>query len=402
MNGMKVRIVVPALVAAMAMAGGGAGTAALASAGASPSPIKVGWIVEKTGLYASYITSYDQGFTIGLQYATNGTNKVNGHPIQVNLEDDADDPTTAVTDFKSLVGAGYKIIGGTGDSGIADELYPLAAQNKVVYISGAAADDAITGANKYTFRSGRQTYQDVATAASYISALGKNKKVVVLAQDYSFGQSYVTDTQSSFKKLHDHVSDILVPLTTSDFTGTATQVAADHPNIVFLAWAGATAFPLIQSLANAGVFSKGAKVITGLATIATYPYFTQYFGTNADYLSLYVSQGSKNAANTYLVSHEQSEFSSPADLFASDGFVAGEEVVRAAATGGASQSVNSMIKGLSGWKFLAPKGMEQIRAADHALLQPMYQVSLSPSNVVKVTKVLSATQTAPPVTSFRG
>jgi branched-chain amino acid transport system substrate-binding protein len=356
-------------------------------------------IVEKTGLYSTYIAEYDQGFNIGLQFATKGTDKVDGRPIKVTFEDDADNPTTAVTDFKSLVGAGYKIIGGTGDSGIADELSPLASQNKVLYISGAAADDKITGANKYTFRSGRQTYQDVQAAKSYISALGTKKRVVVLAQDYSFGQSYVTDTASAFTKLHDKVKDILVPLTTTDFTGTAAQVAADHPNIVFLAWAGATAFPLIQDLSNAHVFAHGAKVITGLANIATYPYFTQYFGKNADYISLYVSQGSTNAANKYLISHEKSEYSASADLFSADGFVAGEMVARAAATGGSTTSVASMLKGLAGWSFLAPKGAETIRASDHALLQPMYKVSLSAKNVAKVTKFLTAKETAPPVTA---
>ena len=76
----------------------------------------------------------------------------NGHPVDVTVDDDGDSATTAVTDFKSLVGAGYKIITGTADSGIATELAPLAAQNQVLYISGAAAADQITGANKYAFR----------------------------------------------------------------------------------------------------------------------------------------------------------------------------------------------------------------------------------------------------------
>ena len=62
---------------------------------------------------------------------------------------------------------------------------PLAAQNKVLFISGPAATDAITGINKYTFRSGRQTYQDVKTAATFLKGVGK--KVTVFAQDSAFG-----------------------------------------------------------------------------------------------------------------------------------------------------------------------------------------------------------------------
>jgi branched-chain amino acid transport system substrate-binding protein len=60
-----------------------------------------------------------------------------------------------------------------------------------------------------------------------------------------------------------------------------------------------------------------------------------------------------------------------------------------------------MIKGLSGWTFLAPKGTEQIRASDHAVLQPMFQVKLTESangtfSPVLV-KTLSDAATAPPV-----
>ena len=43
---------------------------------------------------------------------------------------------------------------GTGSSGVAVQIAPLAAQNQVLYISGPAAADAITGINKYTFRAG--------------------------------------------------------------------------------------------------------------------------------------------------------------------------------------------------------------------------------------------------------
>ena len=48
------------------------------------------------------------------------------------------------------------------------QVAPIAAQNKVLFISGPAATDAITGINKYTFRSGRQAYQDVPPPATFI------------------------------------------------------------------------------------------------------------------------------------------------------------------------------------------------------------------------------------------
>jgi branched-chain amino acid transport system substrate-binding protein len=372
----------------------GAGTAK-----AKPA-IKVGMILEQTGIYSAYETEWRQGFNIGLKYATNGTDKVNGQKLDINWDDDADNPTTAVSDFKAYVGAGYKIIGGTGDSSIADELAPLAAQNKVLYISGAAADDAITGVNRYTFRSGRQTYQDVQTAKSYVQALGTGKTILVLGQDFAFGQSYVTDATNAFKSLGDTVDSLLVPLTTTDFTSTALQVQQDHPDIIFLAWAGTTGAPLMQALSQEGALTT-AHVVTGLANIATYPFYGT-IGTSFNYLSLYVSAGSTNKPNEYLVKAMEQKYQQPPDLFTPDGFVWAQMLVRAIQSGDGT-NVNAMIKGLAGWSFLAPKGEQTIRVSDHAMLQPMYQVDLvqtiNGGYKPVVLRTLSASVTAPPVTA---
>ena len=370
-----------------------------ATAKAKPA-IKVGMILEQTGIYSAYETEWRQGFNIGLKYATNGTDKVNGQKLDITWDDDADNPTTAVSDFKAYVGAGYKIIGGTGDSSIADELAPLAAQNKVLYISGAAADDAITGVNRYTFRSGRQTYQDVQTAKSYVQALGTGKTILVLGQDFAFGQSYVTDATNAFKSLDDTVDSLLVPLTTTDFTSTALQVQQDHPDIIFLAWAGTTGAPLMQALSQEGALTT-AHVVTGLANIATYPFYGT-IGTSFNYLSLYVSAGSTNKPNEYLVKAMEQKYQQPPDLFTPDGFVWAQMLVRAIQSGDGT-NVNAMIKGLAGWSFLAPKGEQTIRVSDHAMLQPMYQVDLvqtiNGGYKPVVLRTLSASVTAPPVTA---
>ncbi len=373
------------------------------SGAAKASPVKVGIVTEKTGIFSAYTQEWLQGVSIGLKYATKGTNAVNGHPIHLSVVDDADNPTTAATDFNSFVGSGYKIIGGTVDSGIATELAPLAQKNKVLYISGPAAADQVTGANRYTFRSGRQTYQDVTAAKGYVKALGAGKTVLVLAQDFAFGQSYVTDCTQAFTALGDKVTSLLVPLTTTDFTPTALQVQADHPDIVFLAWAGATGAPLAQALDQQGIFGT-SKVITGLANTATY----QFYGTAGlkfNYISLYNWQSPHNAVNTYLVQQMRRQYKAYPDLFTADGFVWAQMVVRAIQTGQGS-NVMKMIKGLEGWKFLAPKGPQQIRAADHAMLQPMFQVQLVSSVTgayLPVTlQTLTAAQTAPPVSAHFG
>src|SRR5437764_2604381 len=123
---------------------------------ATKSAVNVGVVYSRTGLLSAYGAEYIEGLKLGLDYVTKGTGVVNGHKINLTLQDDGTDPAKAVSAAKDLIGKGYKIIVGTASSGIALQLAPLAAQNQILYISGPAAADAITGQNRYTFRAGRQ------------------------------------------------------------------------------------------------------------------------------------------------------------------------------------------------------------------------------------------------------
>jgi branched-chain amino acid transport system substrate-binding protein len=198
-----------------------AGLAATAAAhvdargGAAAKTVKVGFIYSKTGGLAQFGSEEYDGFVAGLAY-TKG--KCGGYTINPTYVDDATDPATAVAAFKNLVGQGTKIIAGTASSGIALQLAPLAQQNGVLYISGAAAADAITGLNRNTFRSGRQTLQDVLDAANVFPPKTTGKKVEVFAEDTAFGAGNVAAVQSIFGGRGQSISKILVPFGAADLT----------------------------------------------------------------------------------------------------------------------------------------------------------------------------------------
>ncbi len=78
--------------------------------------------------------------------------------------------------------------------------------------------------------------------------------------------------------------------------------------------------------------------------------------------------------NDWLVAQMRKKSQFP-DVFTPDGFVAGQMIVHALQVG--DYDVDKMVAGLEGWKFLAPKGWQAIRPQDHAMLQPMFRVSLS-------------------------
>ena len=187
-----------------------------------------------------YGAEYIQGLRLGLDYATNGTNKVAGDTIELTAADDAGDPAKAVSAAKDLIGKGYKIIGGSTSPASRCRSAPIAAQNKVLFISGPAATDGITGLNKYTFRSGRQTYQDVA-GGELVPATSPARTWSCSPRTTSFGQGNVAAVKAVLGGKGATVDKVLVPLTATDFTPFAAAGQAANPDLLFVAWAGTTA-----------------------------------------------------------------------------------------------------------------------------------------------------------------
>jgi branched-chain amino acid transport system substrate-binding protein len=374
-------------------AAGGSPGGGGASSGGSGAPIKVGLVYSETGPLADYGKDYYQGFLAGLDYATHGTDAVNGHKIEVTQRDDAGDPTKAVSAAKDLIGQGYRILAGSTASGVALQVAPLAAQNKVLFISGPAATDGVTGLNKYTFRSGRETYQDIATAASFLGDL-TNKRVTVLAQDSAFGQANVAAVKAVLGAKGAKVDSVLAPPGATDLTPFATQAKNAKPDLLFVAWAGTTASALWTALSQQGVLDS-TTTVTGLDVRASYPVFAST-GGKVSFLAHYVPDGTSDdaakAMDAYLSAHgEQS------DLFSPDGFTAAQMVVHAAENG--DTDVDAMVKNLEGWSFDGVKGADTIRASDHALLQPMFQAKLN-GTTPTVVKTLDPNAVAPPAKSF--
>jgi branched-chain amino acid transport system substrate-binding protein len=359
----------------------------------------VGIVYSRTGLLAAYGAEYIEGLQLGLRYATNGTNKVNGKAINLKLVDDKTDPATAVNDAKDLIGQGYKILAGSVSSGVALQVAPLAAQNHILFVSGPAASDAVTGVNKYTFRSGRQTLQDVETVTSFLK--GSGKKVVVFDQDSVFGHGNYAAVKAIVGSKGHSVSEISVPLTATDFTPFAQQAKNANADLVFVAWAGTTAGAMWKALDQQNVFN-GPDVVTGLAEHATWAALGDE-ATKIHYLSHYVANAPKNKVNDWLVKQMRKRGQTP-DLFTPDGFNAALMIVHALKVGGGD--VDKMVTSLEGFKFLGPKGYEAIRPQDHATLQPMFRVQLvKGSNGKLQAKVLgtaNAFQTAPPIAKMQG
>ncbi len=332
--------------------------------------IEVGVITSETGPLAAYGQTFLDGFDAGLDYATDGTGEVDGMKIEVRNGDDAGDPDKAVQLTKEYIGDGVKILTGTVSSGVALGMGEQAEQNKVLYVSGAAAADAITGLNDYTFRSGRQSLQDVATAGTFLDDV-EGQKVVVYAQDNAFGQGNAAAVDALLGATGAEVEQLLVAEDIKEFTSFSQQLKDMKPDLVFVAWAGETTGSMWQSLSQQGVFDA-APVVTGLGDV---PSFGAYgpVAEQISFLSHYFAGAPDNDVNAAMIETVDAEGSS-VDLFTPDGFTAAQMVVHAIEEG--QGDVDAMVDALEGYSFEAPKGEVTVRESDHALIQDMYQARL--------------------------
>jgi len=385
----------PALIATVALTLAGCAPSVDAGSGGDElAPVDVSIITSQTGPLAAYGEAYLAGFDAGLDYATDGTGAVDGRELNIEIIDDAGDADKAVTAAKDVIGQGKKIIAGTVSSGIALALAEQAEQNKVLYISGPAAADGITGVNDYTFRSGRQSFQDVATAGTFIGDPA-GKSILVFGQDTAFGQGNVAAATAVLGGQGAEVTSLLVPEDATEFTPFAQQIVDTNPDLVFVAWAGATSGAMWEALSQQGVFDS-VPVSTGLGDISTYG----AYGAASDQISFlnhYFGEATANDANTAMVSYLEAE-GKQADLFSPDGFVAAQMIVQAIREGG--DDVDAMIAALEGWTFDSVKGSITVRADDHAMIQPMFQVSLvadGDSWVPELINVVDADAVTPPV-----
>jgi branched-chain amino acid transport system substrate-binding protein len=374
----------------------GNATPETSAAPAANAAVTVGMIYPRTGPLSAYGEEYRQGFEAGLAYVTHGTGKIGKHAIDVTWTDSAGNPSQAVAAAKTLIGKGYTILAGPADSAVALQVAAVAAQNKVLFISGPAAVDQLTGINRYTFRSGRQTWQDVKTAAAIMDAPA-GKHVLVFAQDYVFGQANAAAVKAVLGTAGASVGSLLVPLSTTDFTPFAQKISNAQPDLLFVAWAGTSAYPMWNTLDQQGIFDH-TTVVTGLGNVATYGAYGPAT-TKLKFLSYYFPDAPDNAVNTAMKELITKVGGKP-DLFSPDGFVAAQMIAHAVATAHGDTDVDAMIKALEGWSFDAPKGRQTIRASDHAMLQPEYVAQLVPASngfVPKLIKTVSAAAIAPPV-----
>jgi branched-chain amino acid transport system substrate-binding protein len=376
--------------------------------GMAAPPIKIGIIEGLSGPLEVYGKQEVTGFKMGLEYFTNGTNKIMGRDVKLIIEDTQLKPARA----KMLLTKLYSddkvdLAVGPTSSGVALACLPVAQQFKKVLIVEPAVADAITGShwNRYIFRTGRNSSQDAISNAAAVAKPGVS--IATIAQDYAFGRDGVAAYKEAAEKLGAKIVDEeYTDIKATDFTAPVQRIIEalkdkPEPKYVFVIWAGKGG-PITQMLAS-GLDKFGIKITSGGNVIPALKAMKPLKGMiGATY---YYYQNPDNPVNDWFVKEHFKRFNSPPDFFTCGGFAAASAVVKAI-TKAKGTDTEKLICSMEGMVFMTPKGTMIFRREDHQALQSMFAFKLEVKpNVDWAVPVLlremSPAETAPPIQNKR-
>lgn len=380
---------------------------AAAGQATAASPINIGVVTSISGPLADYGQQELRGLKLGIAYATHGTNRVDGRPINLIIRDDAGSPATGELAMRALILQDHvAMVQGPADSAVAIPMEQLAGEYKVPLVIDPAADDDLTTTylNPYVFRTAVNTYMYAKSFAAYLDAHGGAKGVTFyqIAPNYVFGTSSVKDwaaALSSAGAINKGVT--YAPITTTDFTSYIDHILSLNPlpKELVVTWAGVGALTLFKQMAQAGLYGK----MNVIGAIGGYNGLMALGKTDNGYIGVtdYYYTIPHNAANTYLTQHYEQDYSNPPDLFAGTSFAAGQAIVQALAKVRGTNA-QALSRALSGMTINGPKGPIYIRPRDHQAIQPMYVVKLVWNPGIgyaapTLMETVSAQESAPPL-----
>lgn len=343
-------------------------------------PIKIGILTALSGVMETWGTEDRHGIELGIEYATGGTNEINGRKIELVVEDDTSNAGVAVQKAVKLIEQDkVDLITGGVISGNALAVMEKVKTAKVPYIISSSAADAITGANfnEYTFRIGRAYRQVTLAGAASLNKLGKT--FYVLAPDNAAGKSqttaWKTDLELGGGKV---IGEAYAPVDSTDFTSYLTKIKDAKPDVLVLVIVGDSfTSKLPQQIQELGI-NKNMKLAADIADIP----FLKALGSAGEGMVgpvIYYNKIFDNEINKWFVEKYKEKHKEVPDLFASAGFTTGIALVEGLKKTTSLEGAD-LIKAFEGLEFKSIKGDHRIRPEDHQTMQPLPVVELKKKN----------------------
>jgi branched-chain amino acid transport system substrate-binding protein len=250
----------------LCLAVGGLGTTAQ---GAEKGPIKIGFIAPHTGNFAQMGMDMVEGFKLFLE-ENNYT--VAGRKIEFIVEDEGDNPSTAVTKVRKLITQDkVHLVAGVFMTSAAYAVAPVCAEAGVPLISTLTAGDDLTQRKRspYFARVSFTGGELGLVAGDYAYNKLGWRKAVAIGMDYGWGHEGLGGFQRQFEALGGKViQKVWTPVTTMDFGPYVASLKRDGDGVVD--WVtGAASIRFLKSLRSSGLMDKWKVMVAGTGTDET-------------------------------------------------------------------------------------------------------------------------------------
>jgi len=218
-------------------------------------PLRIGMVDPMTGVYAAVAANEVHGARLAVEQI-NAKGGVLGRPIELLVEDSANDVGTGVQKTRKLIERDQvNFIIGDVNSGIAQAMAQVTAEKKVLHVVSGGHTDGITGKDcKWNVYRVCNTTRMEANSISDLLFTKYGRKWHFVTPDYAFGHTLQEACADNLKKLGGTVTgNELTPLGTSDFSAYLIKARAARPDVLLLLVQGSDMVNCLKQIVQFGI-----------------------------------------------------------------------------------------------------------------------------------------------------
>ena len=218
-------------------------------------PLRIGMVDPFTGVYAAVAQNELIGAKLAVEQI-NAKGGVLGRPIELLVEDSANDVGTGVQKTRKLIERDQvSFIIGDVNSGIAQAMAQVTAEKKVLHVVSGGHTDSITGKDcKWNVYRVCNTTRMEANSVTDLLFNKYGKKWHFITPDYAFGHTLYDACAANLKKLGGTITgNELTPLGTSDFSAYLIKARAANPDVLLLLPQGSDMVNCLKQIVQFGI-----------------------------------------------------------------------------------------------------------------------------------------------------
>ena len=218
-------------------------------------PLRIGMVDPLTGVYAAPAQNEVMGAKLAVQQI-NAKGGILGRPIELLVEDSANDVGTGVQKARKLIERDrVTFLIGDVNSGIAQAIAQVSNEKKVLHVVSGGHTDTITGSDcKWNVFRVCNTTSMEANAVADLLFTKYGKKWHFITPDYAFGHTLQKAAAADLQRLGGTMTgNELTPLGTADFSAYLIKARAANPDVLLVLVQGSDMVNCLKQIAQFGL-----------------------------------------------------------------------------------------------------------------------------------------------------